>query len=137
MLVQYKSIKVLKETHVEARQGHFTDMSVTVWFPAVNVAPVPFQTAVKWKNIHQKQNNWDCHYKPFTITTYHSIVPNAWIFCCERTWLWTFSTTKLGQICPKYYIWKTYNSQVDIGRIRLNTSMILCCNHIISYCSKW
>ena len=43
MLVQYKSSKVLKETHVEARQGHFIDMSVTVRFPAVNVAPVPVQ----------------------------------------------------------------------------------------------
>ena len=36
VLVQYKSLQVLKETHVEARQGHFIDMSVTVWFPAGN-----------------------------------------------------------------------------------------------------
>jgi len=47
VLLWYKSVKVLEGTHVEARQGCFIDVSITVWFPAVHVAADPVHTAVK------------------------------------------------------------------------------------------
>jgi len=134
VLLQYKSIKVLEGTHVEARQGCFSDwrcfidMSITVWFPAVNVAPDPVQTAVKWKYIYKKQNHWYCQTKLHAIlqlplTT--QLLSNACIFCCERTGhnFWHFN--QIWTYMSKYHIWKAYNSRVDIGRIQLNRSIVL------------